>query len=170
MPCKISICWLYFSFYYLLFLYLRCILLTILFPLIYQITYQNSHFLIISSSLTCTRMISSPTCFMHLKGITYSVSLPKRPHNFGIPGTIIAIIQPFFISNSTSDTQPNLLQSHWFMTSFSLSSHNLITNPISAFNSDSNNFSLTSVRFSLTCWPAPGIFLSRSPPPSVYCL
>ena len=60
---------------------------------------------------------------MHLKGITYSKSLPSSPHNLAGPGTMSASMQPDDGSKSISTTKPNMQQSVSFITVFPLSSH-----------------------------------------------
>ena len=71
---------------------------------------------------TFTRIISSPTCTMSQKGITYSFSLHRNPQKQPGPNTMIAVIQPLHISKSTSPTNPRRLQSSALITSFCFNS------------------------------------------------
>ena len=52
-----------------------------------------------------TRIMSRPIDLIHLKGMTYTNSRPKKPQSRPGPGIIIELIQPFLGSKSISITQ-----------------------------------------------------------------
>ena len=58
-----------------------------------------------------TRIMSRPIDLIHLKGMTYTNSRPKKPQSRPGPGIIIELIQPFLGSKSISITQPIIQQS-----------------------------------------------------------
>ena len=51
-----------------------------------------------------TRIMSRPIDLIHLKGMTYTNSRPKKPQSRPGPGIIIELIQPFLGSKSISIT------------------------------------------------------------------
>ena len=63
-----------------------------------------------------TRIMSRPIDLIHLKGMTYTNSRPKKPQGRPGPGIIIELIQPFLGSKSISITQPIIQQSSSLIT------------------------------------------------------
>ena len=87
------------------------------------------HLFMIFSTFTSTRTASGPIQRTQENGMTYSISRPKKQNSFPGPGTISDLMQPVHSLNSTSATQPKILQSQVLITCLLCSSQIRIKTP-----------------------------------------